>query len=70
VLFPERSRNSSAGSVFEREFGTQSGNVEFLLRNDKMFDFVGISRPKKALFGVPDLKSPVRFAGEIVSTYK
>jgi hypothetical protein len=39
-----------------------------------VFDFVGISQPKKALFGVPDLKSPVRFACEIVCrkfpTYK
>jgi hypothetical protein len=34
------------------------------------FDFVGISQPKKALFGVSDLKSPLRFACEIVCTYK
>ena len=70
MLFPEKSRNSSAGSVFDREFGTQSGNVEFELRNNIVFDFVGICQPKKALFGVSDLKSPVRFACEIVCTYK
>jgi hypothetical protein len=85
VLFPENSRNSSAGSIFAREFGTQSGNAVFLLRNIHCFDFVGISRgnnrvtilyitpgisqPKKALFGVSDdLKSPLRFACEIVCT--
>jgi hypothetical protein len=57
---------SSAGSVFGTEFGTQSGNAVFLLRNIHCFDFVVISRPKKALFGVSDLKSPLRFACEIV----
>jgi hypothetical protein len=44
----------------------RAGNVEFLLRNNIIFDFVGIFQPKKALFGVSDLKSPVRFACEIV----
>ena len=70
VLFSENSRNSSAGSIFGKEFGTQSGNAVFLLRNIYCFDFVGISQPKKALFGVSDLKSPLRFACEIVCTYK
>ena len=45
----------------------------FIKRNIYYFDFVGISQPKKALFGVSDLKSPLRFACEIVCiecTYK
>jgi hypothetical protein len=56
--------------LFGWEFGSQSGNVEFLLRINKLFDFVGISQPKKALFGVSDLISPLRFACKIVCTYK
>jgi hypothetical protein len=47
-----------------RQFG------DFPKKRYIVFDFVGISQAKKALFGVSDLKSPVRFACEIVCTYK
>jgi hypothetical protein len=72
VLFPENFRNSSAGSVFGGNLVLRAENVEFLLRNTIVFDFVCISQPKKALFGVsfrPEISGPdgwVRFACEIV----